>query len=437
MKKNYLFAAVAITAALFSGCGELSAILQSELESRSRTLVIVGADAGSSYTAEVFDYQAGIAPVEHEIWEGLLAAVKTVGGGIGGAPDGSVTINLRAYSGSGGFSPRPYLVRVTARLGTEETARYKAAVFFEPLNILIDWQDMRPVPTPPPAADTEDTADDSADGESGQEDAKADTPAALTPKADADAAQAVYRKVAFNTRGGNAIPSQTVESGEKARPPAPPARDGFSFAGWFTDNGLSTLYSFDSPVLDDITVYAGWFVVRPPEAAAADAASVNKTAPSSAASSAASSSASASSAYTVRFESRGGSAVPPQSVEAGGKAVRPKASPTREGYVFADWFADSGLKALYRFDNAVNADTAVYAGWIALFTVRFDSAGGSAVPSQTVARDKKAALPADPAREGYEFAGWFEDIGFTAPYTFDRAVNDDITLYAKWTPANE
>ena len=44
----------------------------------------------------------------------------------------------------------------------------------------------------------------------------------------------------------------------------------------------------------------------------------------------------------------------------------------------------------------------------------------------------KLAKPADPTREGYDFAGWCTDKDGEHTFDFDSAVNADITLYAKW-----
>ena len=66
------------------------------------------------------------------------------------------------------------------------------------------------------------------------------------------------------------------------------------------------------------------------------------------------------------------------------------------------------------------------------YTVTFDSNGGSAVPEQKL-RNAPAVKPADPTKDGYDFAGWY--LGDT-PYGFDAKVIADITLKAKWTPAS-
>ena len=68
-------------------------------------------------------------------------------------------------------------------------------------------------------------------------------------------------------------------------------------------------------------------------------------------------------------------------------------------------------------------------------TVGFESNGGSAVASQTVAFGGRATKPADPTRAGYTFGGWFSDEGLTSVYDFNTSVERPTTLYAKWTAA--
>lgn len=64
------------------------------------------------------------------------------------------------------------------------------------------------------------------------------------------------------------------------------------------------------------------------------------------------------------------------------------------------------------------------------YTVTFDSDGGSAVPEQKLL-NSPAVKPADPKKDGYDFAGWYlED----TPYAFDTKVTENITLKGHWTP---
>lgn len=71
-------------------------------------------------------------------------------------------------------------------------------------------------------------------------------------------------------------------------------------------------------------------------------------------------------------------------------------------------------------------------------TVTFDSNQGTAVDSQLVAVGGKVAKPADPAKKGYTFSGWFTDKDCTKAYDFDAAVDNtqpEFTLYAGWKAA--
>ena len=84
----------------------------------------------------------------------------------------------------------------------------------------------------------------------------------------------------------------------------------------------------------------------------------------------------------------------------------------------------------------------------AMVTVTFNSNGGSAVESITVASGTAIEEPAWPEkpidetgkkkkynRVGNEaFMGWYTDEELTKPYNFALPVTDDITLYAKWLP---
>lgn len=71
---------------------------------------------------------------------------------------------------------------------------------------------------------------------------------------------------------------------------------------------------------------------------------------------------------------------------------------------------------------------------ITLYTVTFNSNGGSDVPGQ-IRANAAATKPADPTRSGYVFAGWYTDEACTAAYDFTQPVRDSVTLYAKWEAA--
>lgn len=67
-------------------------------------------------------------------------------------------------------------------------------------------------------------------------------------------------------------------------------------------------------------------------------------------------------AYTVRFDSQGGSSTAAQKVAEGGKASRPK-DPTREDHAFTGWTIDAEGRNGYDFSAPVTADVTLYAQW--------------------------------------------------------------------------
>lgn len=68
------------------------------------------------------------------------------------------------------------------------------------------------------------------------------------------------------------------------------------------------------------------------------------------------------------------------------------------------------------------------------YTVLFITNGGSYIAPQVVVSGSLVTRPTDPVRSGYEFSGWYEDIGLTQPWSFtNNLITQDTNLYAKWT----
>lgn len=127
-------------------------------------------------------------------------------------------------------------------------------------------------------------------------------------------------------------------------------------------------------------------------------------------------------AYTVTFQSEGGSEVASQ-IRANTPAARP-ADPTKEGYTFIGWYNG---ESEWNFETPVTADLTLTAKWqINRYTITFDTAGGSEVPSITQDYGTAITPPAAPTRTGYTFAGWDKTIPATMPA-------GDMTITARWT----
>ncbi|ETT50106.1 InlB B-repeat-containing protein [Paenibacillus sp. FSL H7-689] len=204
--------------------------------------------------------------------------------------------------------------------------------------------------------------------------------------------------VSFNSNNGSSVSSQSVSEGDTAVVPDAPTRAGHVFEGWYSDAGLNESYSFMTPVMNNLTLYAKWTAI-----------------------------------YTVTFNSNGGSLVAEQNMQTGGNATEP-AVPTRDGYVFNGWYSDAGLNEAYSFTTSVTGNLTLYAKWtFNSRTVDFDSNGGAAVGSQTVVTGDKAVAPAALKWAGYRFEGWYSDRDLKIAYDFMTPVTSNITLYAKWT----
>ena len=126
-------------------------------------------------------------------------------------------------------------------------------------------------------------------------------------------------------------------------------------------------------------------------------------------------------AYTVTFQSEGGSEVASQ-IRANTPADQP-ADPTKEGYTFIGWYKG---ESEWNFETPVTADLTLTAKWqINRYTITFDTAGGSEVPSITQDYGTAITPPAAPTRTGYTFAGWDRESPTTMPA-------ENITLTARW-----
>lgn len=64
--------------------------------------------------------------------------------------------------------------------------------------------------------------------------------------------------VSFETNGGSKVANQSVTRNSVMKEPAAPTKEGFDFAGWYTDKELKTKYDFSAKVTKSLTLYAAW-----------------------------------------------------------------------------------------------------------------------------------------------------------------------------------
>ena len=117
---------------------------------------------------------------------------------------------------------------------------------------------------------------------------------------------------------------------------------------------------------------------------------------------------------------------------AGGDVAEEK-TPTRDRYKFDGWYTSADCKEKFDFEIAIEEDVTLYAGWtqtVALVT--FDLGYDGETTESRVDIGGNAAQPNTPVRDGYIFAGWYADEQLTESFDFTKAVEGDITVYAKW-----
>ncbi len=195
-----------------------------------------------------------------------------------------------------------------------------------------------------------------------------------------------------------------VRDSSKAILPVP-VKDGFNFIGWFTDEGFTTPFDPDTLITEDHTLYGQFEEITDP-------------------------------LYTVTFDSNEGSAVEPQTVVEGELALEP-ADPTKDGFAFGGWYLDAGFETEHLFTEAVMGDITLYAKWIPLFTVTFETNGGTvlvdgvAVISLDVQEGQ--VLPALTFNKKFNtYVGLFTNEGLTEEFNLETVITADITLYVDW-----
>ena len=215
--------------------------------------------------------------------------------------------------------------------------------------------------------------------------------------------------VTFNSNGGSTVNKiLDIEAGTKITKPENPKRDGYAFQGWYKDSNLSISFDFDSPINENLTLYAKWVLLSDEK-------------------------------FTVSFNSNGGTEVFDQvNIESGGLATTPT-NPKKEGYIFVGWYKDEALTLAFDFNTPILSNITLYAKWnevsLDKYTVSFETNGGTAILSITdIASHEKITRPIDPTKKGYTFGGWYIDSLTTSPYDFETGVTGNITLYAKWIP---
>lgn len=218
-------------------------------------------------------------------------------------------------------------------------------------------------------------------------------------------------KVSFDANGGTCSTSNKKVAGESKYGDLPtPARNNYTFAGWYTakSGGNEITKTTKVTATTNHTLYAHW--------------TVNK--------------------YTVTFKLTGGACDTTSKSVTYNSTYGELPKPTRTGYVFKGWFtAESGGTQITKDSKVtITANQTLYAQWtLNSYTVTLDANGGTVSnDSVTVTYSKGYGTLPKPTRDGYTFLGWFTaaDGGTEVTASTTVTTNKDHTLYAHWQKNN-
>jgi uncharacterized repeat protein (TIGR02543 family) len=180
-----------------------------------------------------------------------------------------------------------------------------------------------------------------------------------------------------------------------------PEREGYTFAGLFTNSELTNTYAFTTMPAQNLTLYVLWNV----------------------------------NTYDVTFNSNGGSIVHPIKVEYGSKLNF--THPTRSNHSFSGWYTDSDLTKPLDLDFRMLAeDLTLFAKWsLDEHEITYETFGGSTPDKSIFKYGFDIILPSDPMLDNYTFDGWFLNSQLTIPFEYENMPAQNLKLYAKWLGA--
>ena len=273
--------------------------------------------------------------------------------------------------------------------------------------------------------------------------------------------------ISFDSNGGNSVKSITKKYGQAVSAPKAPARTGYTFEGWYTNEALTKVYEFTTMGWDDILLYAKWTPNNNTKYKVAHYRQdiTNSSKYTLAETDSLSGTTDAQVTPPVRvFEGFTSPAKKTETIEADGSTVI-EYKYTRNSYTLTlkPENGEANIVKSLKFGATVNLPVLTntgyrFTGWDRLtaktmpsvnltytalwepntYTVSFDSNGGSNVSSISVGYGTKYGSLPTPVKTGYTFLGWYtnesDDVGIGVQIKANTTVSITTSqiLYAKW-----
>ena len=203
--------------------------------------------------------------------------------------------------------------------------------------------------------------------------------------------------VTFESNGGTSINNQTVNYNGSVVEPVAPTKEGYAFAGWYSDQALTTAYNFTSAVTANVNLYAKWDDVY----------------------------------FTVSYVIPG-EPLTPVNVIYGGALVLPTL-PEIIGFEFEGYYLDMAYTQAINLETyEVLADVTVYVSYVRIqLSVTIIDTMNETQEVVTVSYGD-TYTPTDPTYDGYIFVDWYTDEALTVNYDSSVAITSDVTIYTMW-----
>ena len=223
-----------------------------------------------------------------------------------------------------------------------------------------------------------------------------------------------YITITYDSNGGSTVASEKVKKGSSANLPTitrtPTKEAEYEFLGWYYDKELTQKVT--STIFDkDLTLYAGWKEIKE---------------------------------YSVYLYTKDYTSYTEIKVKRGDKL---------SNYLneidglnldeIEGWYLNTRFTQKFDLNSTINEIIILYPkikeinAEIETIKVSFETNGGTTIDPQYVEKGSKVEIPSKVEKAGhadtfYKFVGWYTDNSLTRKFNFDSAIEEDLTLYAKW-----